>query len=147
MKFPKLTGLTGQQAIELHNSFFGNKKPFAKLDEDQLQSIENALETTDTSALTSTIEGHEATILTLNTTQSETQNALDQALQLNGIKVPEGSTTAQAIIVLGQKCEEYGSSNNRHVDPKNDGNEKPEKADALVDGYFDPNAAHNKVNL
>lgn len=146
MKFPKLTSLLGQSLIELHSSFFGNNKPFAKLDEEQLQNIETALETTDNSALTAQIEEHEATILTLNTSSTETQNALDQALQLNEISLPEGSTSAAAIVALGQKCKEYGASKNRHVDPKNNGEEKPENPQGLVDGYFDPNAEHNQIN-
>lgn len=146
MKFPKLTALLGQAQIELHTSFFGNNKPFAKLDEEQLQSLENALEKNDTSALTEKITEHEATIKTLQENKTETQNALDQALQLNEISVAEGSSSADAIVALGEQCKKYGSSENRHVAPKNDGEEKPENKEGLVDGYFDPKAPHNQIN-
>jgi hypothetical protein len=147
MKFPKLKGLTGQEAIDLHTNFFGNKKPFAKFDKDQLEKIEAALETNDVSGLTQKIADLDANIINLNAVQAETQNAIDQALQLNGITIPEGATTAEAIIALGAKCKEYGSSENRHVTPKNNGEEKPENNQSLIDGYFDPKAPHNQVNL
>ena len=70
MKFQKLVALLGLGTIVLDTNFFGNKKPFAKFDEEQLQKIEDALEEKDTSALEQKITEHETTISGLNTENS-----------------------------------------------------------------------------
>lgn len=144
MKYKLLTAILAVAQIELHSNFFGNKKPTAKFDEDQLQSIEDALAKTDTSALETTISTHEATIATMQTDKTNVENALSEAFSINGLDMPEGASFAEAIATLGTKCKEMGSSNNTHSLPKNDGKEKPE-GNGLIDGYFDPNDAHNQI--
>ena len=144
MKYQLLTALLALTNIDLHSNFFGNKKPTAKFDEEQLQNIEDALAEKDTTGLQSTITAHEATIATMTTESSNLENALSEAFSLNSLEMPEGTSTAEAIAILGTKCKEFGDNKSTHSLIKNDGIDKGE-GDQLVHGYFDPNDAHNQI--
>lgn len=145
MKYIKICALLALNQIELHSNFFGNKKPTAKLDEEQLQSIEDALAQNDTSALQTTITAHEATIATMQTDRTNAENALSEAFSMNGLDLPEGTSVAEAIATLGTKCKEYGASKNTHSIPQTNGHSEQPSADGLVDGYFDPKDEHNQI--
>ena len=139
MKYKLLSAVLALASIELHSNFFGNKKPTAKFDEDQLQSIEDALEKNDTSALQATITTHEETIATMQTEKTNVENALSEAFSMNGLELPEGTSVAEAIATLGTKCKEYGDSTDTHSIVRTNGIDKnPEE---------DPSAEyeHNKV--
>lgn len=140
MKFQKLVALLGLGTIVLDTNFFGNKKPFAKFDEEQLQKIEDALEEKDTSALEQKITEHETTISGLNTEKSGIENAVNQALQLNGLELPEGTTMADAVALLGTTCKTYGDSKSTHTIVQNDGVEKSDGTEEKSSNY-----AHNQV--
>ncbi|MCO7352078.1 hypothetical protein NHN18_01070 [Riemerella anatipestifer] len=134
MKFKKLTALLCLSQITLHAGFLGNKKSFAKLDEDQLQTIEEALEEKDTSDLEQQLSDSQATI-------KNVENALEQALNIAGVEA--GADMIASIVALGEKCKEYGESTNRHTFAKNTGVD--EEADSLIEGYLDPNDEHNQL--
>lgn len=136
MKFQKLTALLALNTIELHSNLFG-KKPFAKLDEDQLEKIENALEERNTTELESRLSTAEKEKAVENV--SNLNSAVEQALQHAGLE-PKGSVI-ESIALLGEKCKEFGDSKDRHNFPENSGKEETE----LVDGYINPNDAHNKL--
>ncbi|MDR2205772.1 MAG: hypothetical protein LBE36_06430 [Flavobacteriaceae bacterium] len=138
MKFQKLAALLVLGSIELHSNFFGTKKPFAKFDEDQLQKIEDDLVEKDTSALDEKISEQEETIKGLNTEKSEIENAVNQALELNGIKIPEGASITDAVALIGQTCKTYGDSKETHTVVKTDGIDKGDDGDSEV-------FAHEKV--
>ncbi|MCT4079283.1 hypothetical protein HZP84_03955 [Elizabethkingia anophelis] len=147
MKYPLVAGVLGFEKVELHSNFFGGK-PFAKLDEDQLEKLEAAVKQNDVSALEKTIADQKDSIEALQAKASDSENALQQALEMNGIKLEEGQEHAAAIALLGQKCKEYGESKNRHSFAGHDGKNKdvePNK-DGLIDGYFDPKDPHNQID-
>lgn len=146
MKYKLLCALLALTNIELHSNFFGNKKPTAKLDEEQLQSIEDALGKNDTSALQSTIDEQNTTISTMQTEKTDMENALSEAFSINGLDLPEGTSVAEAIATLGTKCKEFGGAKNTHSIPPTDGKDKQEAADGLIDGYFDPKDPHNQID-
>lgn len=134
MKFQKLTALLALGEISLNAGLFGNKKPFARLDEDQLQTIEEALEKNDTSDL-------EEQLTTAKDEIKGVENAVEQALEVAGLKA--GDSLVASIVALGEKCKEYGESKDRHTFAKNSG--KEEEVNGLIDGYLDPNDEHNKL--
>ncbi|WP_312750531.1 hypothetical protein [Epilithonimonas hominis] len=138
MKYKLLIATMGVASIDLHSNVFGNKKPYAKVDEESLQKVEDALAKNDTSALQTTITAHEATIATMQTDKTNVENAISEAFTMNGIEAPEGISIAEAIATLGTKCKEMGSSNNTHSIPQNDGKENNEADPA--EQY-----SHNKV--
>lgn len=141
MKFIKLCALLALTQIELHSNFFGNKKPTAKFDEDQLQAIEDALEKNDTSALDDKIKEHENTISSMQNDKNDIENAISEAFSMNGLTLTEGMSVAEAIASLGTKCKEYGNSTNTHSIPPTDG------VDVSDDDDDDESAkyAHNQV--
>lgn len=134
MKFQKLVALLALGELPLNAGLFGNKKPFAKFDEDQLQTIEEALEKNDTSDL-------EEQLTTAQDEVKGVENAVEQALEVAGLKA--GDSLVASIVALGEKCKEYGESKDRHTFAQNSG--KDEEVDGLIDGYLDPNDEHNQL--
>lgn len=124
----------GIQAFVFHSNFFKNEKKHVRLNEEELQKIEDALEK-QTSA-----EDAE-TLATLQADETATQEALSAAFELHGLKTVEGQTVAEAVEVLSAKCTEYGESKNQHSFHKTDGKDKQEDED--VDNSAD--YAHNQV--
>lgn len=139
MKYKLLSAILALSSIELHSNFFGNKKPTAKFDEDQLQSIEDALAKNDTSALQSQIDEQQSTISEMQTERTNMENALSEAFSTNKLDLPEGSSVAEAIAILGTKCKEYGSSKHTHSIVKTDGVDKEGDEDEST------NYAHNRA--
>ncbi len=139
MKFQKLTALLALSTIELHSNLFG-KKPFAKLDEDQLEKIENALEERNTTELEAKLSTTEKEKEEAVENVSNLNSAVEQALQHAGLE-PKGSVI-ESIALLGEKCKEFGDSKDRHNFPENSGKEEETE---LIDGYINPNDAHNKL--
>lgn len=137
MKYPLLSNLLALATIDLQSNFFGNKKPSARFDEDQLQAIEDALAKSDTAKI-------QNRVTELEEEQNTNQQALNDAFNLAGLKAEEMGSFAEAIAALGARCDELGKSTNRHSFAAHDGKEKKE-GDGLIDGYVDPNAAHNQM--
>jgi hypothetical protein len=123
-KHTLLLGLLALTELETHSAFFGAKTPFVKLDEAQLDSIEQGLAKNDSSALQSTIANQAETLLGLTATNNSAQEAANQALALNAITLDAGASLADAFTALGAKCKEYGDSTNSHSTSKDDGLEK-----------------------
>lgn len=141
MKYPKLSALLGLSEIVLNAGIFGNKKPFAKLDEDDLAKVEGALEDSETESLKEELNQANENLIAEKQTVLAVENAVEQALALAGLTAKE--TLVENIVLLGEKCKEYGDSKNRHSTPENNGTE--ESTNGLINGYIDPNDAHNKM--
>lgn len=142
----KLLAVLGLQAFALQSNFWGGGKAFVKLDEDQLQSIEEALEKTGSAEDAQTITDLQGQVTAFEGKETEVQEALTAALTLNGLNVEEGQSPAEAIAALGAKCKEYGDSKNRHTFAGHNGQEAPEPgAEKLENGFFNANDAHNQI--
>ncbi|MET3035835.1 hypothetical protein ABXT08_07030 [Chryseobacterium sp. NRRL B-14859] len=144
----KLLAVLGLQAFTFHNNFWGSGEAHVKLDNKQLQLIEDALENKATENPANedakTLEDLQAQVSGFEANEAAVQEALTAALGLNGIEAAEGQTVAEAITALGAKCKEYGSSKNTHSFIHTNGVEK--EPDGLIEGYFDPNAPHNQLD-
>ncbi|WP_265427866.1 hypothetical protein [Chryseobacterium sp. YIM B08800] len=137
MKYPKLSAFFGLAVLNIQSGFFG-QKAHARLDEEQLQKLEDhmAQESGENlqTQLTALQEKYDALVTSNTNLQTEKeglQNAVTAAIELNGLttEVTADTTPSQAVELLGTKCKEYGASNNRHSFTKNDGKEKEEKED------------------
>lgn len=146
----KLTALLGLAAIQMHSNIFGGAA-HARFSQEQLDTIEGALENAGQSDQSETIEGLNSQITKLNETVSglqatdtAVQDALTQAFEANGLTLEEGQTPIDAIALLGAKCKEYGSATTTHTIPGTDGKDDAGTGEQLVEGYLNPNDAHNK---
>lgn len=144
----KLLAVLGLQAFTFHNNFWGSGEAHVKLDNKQLQLIEDALDKTPTENKASedatTLEDLQTKVSGFEAKETAIQEALTAALNLNGIEATEGQSVAEAITALGTKCKEYGSSTNTHSFIHTNGVDK--EPDGLIEGYFDPNAPHNQLD-
>ena len=129
MKYPKLTAFLGVAAISIQNGFFGAKS-HARLDEEQLQKLEDHMaqeSNVDLQAQLNSLQEKYNSLSTnhtaLQNSHTGLQNAVTAALELNGLfsEVTNETTPLQAVELLGTKCKEYGDSDNRHSFPNNDG--------------------------
>lgn len=129
----RVLAVLGLQAFVFHSNFFKNEKKHVRLNEEELQKIEDALEKQ------TSVEDAQ-TLATLQANETEVQEALTAAFELNKIEATTGQTVAEAIGALSAKCEEYGSSTNTHSIPPTDGKDKAEDDGDETDDY-----AHNQV--
>lgn len=148
-KFSNIAALLGA-ALVLHSGFFGNKNHI-RLSEEDAQKVDDALGASDNQALQeriATLESEKANLeqekAALNTQSEATENALQQALELNGLAA--GKDVEESITLLGTTCKEFGDSQNRHTFAANDGKEGDPSGDGLIDGYIDPKDEHNKID-
>lgn len=142
MKYPLLTALLALSEITVKGGLFGGK-PFASFTEEQLEQIEKALEKQDTSAFTEQITKLQKEVEEKNTRLSGIENAVTQALELNGLEKADSFT--KSVELLGTTCKEYGEKKQVHTALTHNGKEV-ETDETLQDGYFDPNAEHNKID-
>lgn len=145
VKYSKITQVLGLVEIDLHSNLFGNKQPFAKLTEEDLAKIENALnEIPNVEEKTKELKEQVEQLTEINKAHQEQgeliAEAVKNAIETAGLEQQE--SLAENIVLLGAKCKEYGESNNRHSFVNNNGIE--EHTEGLIDGYFDPNDEHNK---
>lgn len=133
MKYSRIVALLGLSEMVLHSNLFGGKA-FAKLSEDELEKINAALEEKDTKALEEELAAGKENMAAL-------QDAVEQALEHAGLEAK--GTLQENIVLLGEKCREYGDSKNRHNFPENNGKDEP--TNGLVDGYLNPEDSHNKL--
>lgn len=146
-KFPKLAAFMGIAVINIHTGLFGQKS-HARLDEEQLQKLEDHMATeggdeqmqVKLDELQKKYDALNSSHTTLQSNNTVLQTAVTAALELNGLtaEVTAETTPAQAVELLGTKCKEYGSSQNRHAFPNNDGSQQDDE---------DPSKhyAHNNV--
>lgn len=142
MKYPLLTALLALAEITPKAGLFGGK-PFASFTEEQLDKIEEALEKNDTSAFKEQLAQLNKDISERKTRLENIENAVNTALELNGLEAAD--TFDKSIELLGTTCKEYGEKKSTHTLPATNG-EEINHDDALVDGYFDPNDEHNKID-
>ncbi len=142
MKYPLLAALLALAKIDLKAGFFGGKS-FASFSEEQLDKIEKALEKNDTTAFKEQLEQLNKDIAEQNTRLEGIENAVNTALELNGLEASE--TLVESIQLLGTTCKEYGEKNSVHTLPKQDGEETNLDDETLIEGYIDPNDEHNKL--
>lgn len=144
MKYAKITALLGLAQLTLHSGIVGMGKPVAKLTEEDLEKIENALNhdfETENAQLKADLE-------TANKDKKEAEDKLTsmedqvaEALQTAGLE--GGEDALENINLLGKKCKEYGESKDRHSFAENNGEDK--ETEQYIDGYINPNDAHNKL--
>lgn len=146
-KLPLLLGLLNLEAIEMHKIALSKNPPHARFTEEQLNKIEAGLAATDTSALTEKIKTLETDLAAAQTENTAIEEELNTALGLNELSLESTASTLDKIKLLGTTCKEYGDAKPKHTTPRTDGKDEFESLDGgekLVDGYFDPEAPHNK---
>ena len=144
MKYTKLTALLGLAEITLHSGTFSMGTPFAKLNEEQLDLIENALakdQENDFIALQNQLTEATSKASAFEKITTETAKAIETAMQTAGLEKQEGMI--ENINLLAEKCKEFGEDKNRHSFPDNNG--KEEGSEELIDGYLDPKDYHNQL--
>lgn len=144
MKYTKLTALLGLAEITLHSGTFSMGTPFAKLNEEQLDLIENALDKdqeNDIIALQNQLTEATSKASAFEKITTETAKAIETAMQTAGLEKQEGMI--ENINLLAEKCKEFGEDKNRHSFPDNNG--KEEGSEELIDGYLNPKDFHNQL--
>ena len=144
MKYTKLTALLGLAEITLHSGTFSMGTPFAKLNEEQLDLIENALakdHENDIIALQNQLTEATSKASAFEKITTETAKAIETAMQTAGLEKQEGMI--ENINLLAEKCKEFGEDKNRHSFPDNNG--KEEGSEELIDGYLNPKDLHNQL--
>lgn len=144
MKYTKLTALLGLAEITLHSGTFSMGTPFAKLNEEQLDLIENALtkdHENDTITLQNQLTEATSKASAFEKITTETAKAIETAMQTAGLEKQEGMI--ENINLLAEKCKEFGEDKNRHSFPDNNG--KEEGSEELIDGYLNPKDFHNQL--
>ena len=134
MKFTRITALLGLAQLTFHAGVFGTQKPFAKLSEEELEKIENALAGLESEEMAEELE--------------KTKQSLSDAVTNLEVAKKNSEETAQAVeaaleTLLGEKCKEFGGSKNRHSVVENDGKEVSENG--LIGGFMNPEDEHNKL--
>lgn len=143
MKYAKITALLGLAQLTLHSGIVGMGKPVAKLTEEDLEKIENALENIENvEALQQKLSDAEASSATFEKVVAETAQAVENAMETAGLEKQEG--LVENINLLGKKCKEYGESKDRHSFADNNGKDEEGK-EKYIDGHIDPNDAHNQL--
>ena len=144
MKYTKLTALLGLAEITLHSGTFSMGTPFAKLNEEQLDLIENALakdHENDFITLQNQLTEATSKASAFEKITTETAKAIETAMQTAGLEKQEGMI--ENINLLAEKCKEFGEDKNRHSFPDNNG--KEEGSEELIDGYLNPKDFHNQL--
>lgn len=143
MKYAKITALLGLAQLTLHSGIVGMGKPVAKLTEEDLEKIENALENNENiEALQQKLSDAEASSATFEKVVAETAQAVENAMETAGLEKQEG--LVENINLLGEKCKEFGESKDRHSFADNNGKDEEGK-EKYIDGHIDPNDAHNQL--
>ncbi|CEN54432.1 hypothetical protein [Capnocytophaga canis] len=137
MKYAKLAAVLAVTEIVAKKPLMGGEAK-ASFTEEQLEKIENALAEKDTSAL-------EQELATLKEEKSQFQEevsgfraSVTQALTDNKLEASEDLNAD--IALLGKTCKEYGDKGNGHTPTPNDGKEKENE----FEGVVDMNDAHNQ---
>ncbi len=145
MKYELIAAALGVESISLKGGLL-NSKTVASFNEDQLQAIEKALAATGSAELQQKLDKATQENSSLKTSNEAMENAAKAALELNELTADtEGKTVAEQITFLGEKCQEYGKKETVHTIAQNDGKEVKVDDEQLLEGYIDPNAAHNKL--
>lgn len=124
----KLLAVLGLASFTFHSNFWNGGNKHVKLEEEDLQKIEDALEKNATGEDATALADLQNQVSGFEANENAVQEALTNALTLNGMTIAEGQSVAEAITALGAKCKEYGTSKDRgHNKPDNNGKEKEEE--------------------
>ena len=135
MKYAKIAAVLALANIDLKSSLFGIEK-FVELKESQLDKIEAALVAAEAAADNTALEQLMAELKANNEKLLAEKTAL----------TAEKEAFATQVTALTAETESLKTElNNRpaHSLPANDGKESADN-NGLIDGYLDPNDAHNK---
>ena len=135
MKHARIAALLALASINLNSPLFGNEK-FVELTESQLDKIEDALVAAETATNNTALEQPMAELKANNEKLLAEKTAL----------TAEKEALATQVTALTAETERLKTElNNRpaHSLPANDGKESADN-NGLIDGYLDPNDAHNK---
>ncbi|WP_185274746.1 hypothetical protein [Chryseobacterium indologenes] len=141
-KHTLLLGVLGLSVLETHSGVMSSKS-HVRFTEEELDKVEKALEANDVSGLNQTIADQKEKISTHEKSEGELKESLTAAFAANKLEMGDMSPK-DAIAHLSAKCKEYGDARNTHSITRTDGIDKNE-GDGLVDGFIDPNAAHNQA--
>ena len=135
MKHAKITALLALESLNLKKPLMGGEH-FAELKESQLDKIEAALEAAENAVDNTSLEQLMAILKADNeklSAEKATLTAEKEAL------------TAQvtALTAETEKLQKELNERPSHSLPANDGKESADN-NGLIDGYLDPNDAHNK---
>lgn len=135
MKYAKIAAILALANIDLKSSLFGIEK-FVELKESQLDKIEAALVAAETAANNTALEQLMAEM------KANNEKLLAEKTALTSEKE---ALTAQVTALTAETDSLKTELNNRpaHSLPANDGKESADN-NGLIDGYLDPNDAHNK---
>lgn len=142
MKYKLIAAVLALEAINVKSGLFGGKS-FASFTEEQLDAIEEALEKTDTTALSAQIAQLQSEVKEKNARLEALEDSVTQALSINELEASE--TFAESIDALGKKCKEYGEKKTVHTSLTHNGKETTID-EKLEDSYFDKNAEHNQID-
>ena len=142
MKHAKIAALLALASIDLKSPLFGNEK-FVELKESQLDKIEAALAAAQTAADNTALEQLMAELKANNEKLSAEKTAL--TAEKEALTAEKEALTAQVNTLTAETESLKTELNNRpaHSLPANDGKESADN-NGLIDGYLDPNDAHNK---
>lgn len=149
-KFALISALLGFQ-LTTKKPLLGGE-PVATLKEEDFGKIENEMERLQNQDFQGQLDQAELDRQDLekqlnqaNADKDALQTAVTTALEQNGIE--SKGNDYDDILALGDKCKEYGASQNRHTFPSNDGKQAdPSNEDGLIDGVFNPNDRHNQID-
>lgn len=135
MKHAKITALLALESLNLKKPLMGGEH-FAELKESQLDKIEVALEAAENVADNTSLEQLMAILKADNETLSAEKATLTAEKE---------ALTAQvtALTAETEKLQKELNERPSHSLPANDGKESADN-NGLIDGYLDPNDAHNK---
>jgi len=135
MKHAKISALLALASLNLKKPLMGGEH-FAELKESQLDKIEAALETAENAADNTSLEQLMATL------KADNEMLLAEKATLTAEKE---ALTAQvtALTAETEKLQKELNERPSHSLPANDGKESADN-NGLIDGYLDPNDAHNK---
>ena len=135
MKHAKITALLALESLNLKKPLMGGEH-FAELKESQLDKIEAALEAAENVADNTSLEQLMAILKADNETLSAEKATLTAEKE---------ALTAQvtALTAETEKLQKELNERPSHSLPANDGKESADN-NGLIDGYLDPNDAHNK---
>ena len=135
MKHAKITALLALESLNLKKPLMGGEH-FAELKESQLDKIEAALEAAENVADNTSLEQ----LMAILKADKETLSAEKATLTAEKEALTEQVT---ALTAETEKLQKELNERPAHSLPGNDGKEASE-GNGLIDGYLDPNDAHNK---
>lgn len=138
MKYAKLLAVLALNEISLKTPLMGGVAKVS-FTEEQLEKIEQALAEKDTSALEKELSTLKEEKNQWNEELSTLKTATQKALTDNKLETSE--SIIENILLLGEKCKEYGENNTNHSLPTSNGKENNDSKNSIVNMQD----AHNQI--